>query len=238
MAEVLVVGAGPAGCCAAWTCARGGLETLLLTDSLDTVFHGAPPQAPLEWPERGEGLPQLLQEPEVSGLRGRELQRQVRWLLEQQPGLHLLQASAAALLVEDGNVRGVRSWEGPEFEAGLVALCVGSFLDASLEQASLREQAGKPGQMSYRDLALDLAGYGLRLVPAEYAFSSDAGPGTVRSLVFAADQLKEGHWLPRPVGLSAAGYVVDPDMDFVAAALSGQSLGEALLERCKDAEAA
>ena len=234
MPDVIVVGAGAAGSCAAWVCAAAGLDTLLLTDSLDTVFHGA--EGAEAFGAAGQA-PDLLRAALAAGAQagGRELQRRVRWLLEQQPNLHLLQASVAAIDCAGDRVVGVTSWEGPAFRADTVALCVGSFLDAHLRQGLLSEKAGKPGQMSYPDLARDLIGHGLRLQPAEHAFSSAAGAGTVTSLVLEPGQVKHGFLTGRHRGLAAAGYVLDPAMDFVAAARSGQQLGLQLVAQARPA---
>src|SRR5690554_173794 len=101
MPEVILIGAGAAGSSAAWVCARSGLDTLLLTDSLDTVFQGEADSGTAAQQESQVDV--LAAVGSAAGPRpARERHRQVCWLLEQQPGLHLLQASASQILVEDG----------------------------------------------------------------------------------------------------------------------------------------
>lgn len=225
MPDVIIVGAGPAGCSAAWVCSGAGLDTLLVSSSLDTVFH-AEPDVQLSGTDADfaaavlagfQSLPQA-----------RELHSRAKWLLEQRPGLHLLQASVSEVLTEGGAVAGVGTWEGPRFDAPLVAVCAGSFLAARLTQGSLSEMAGKPSQMSYPELAGSLENLGAELSEVTRSFENSAGPGQVTSKVLTADGLEDGIWLGHTRGLAAAGYCVNPDLDFAGAATAGQVLGEAL----------
>src|SRR5690625_4409644 len=98
MADVIVIGAGPAGCAAAWVLCRNGADVLLITSSLDTVCLAASPEVAPE-----PASCDLFRELGFSGsTAARELHRRTKWLLEQQDRLHLLQADASALLVADG----------------------------------------------------------------------------------------------------------------------------------------
>lgn len=229
MPEVILIGAGPAGCAAAFVLARSGVDVLLLTSSLDTVCLAASGEARAD-----PGECDLFSELDLSGaVKARELHRRVKWLLEQQDNVHLLQADASQLLVGDGKVQGVRTWEGPEFRAPLVGLCAGSFLEAELRAGLLVEAAGRPGQMSYPDLAEDLKSHGVALGEASYSFELAGQPATVSSLVLTPEAFGDSHWLLRPAGLAAAGYCTDSGTDFAAAARAGQSLGETLAAQAR-----
>lgn len=224
MPDVILIGGGPAGCAAAWVLCRSGAEVLLLSSSLDTVCLASSSEVNVD-PDDCD----LFRELGASGtVPARELHRQVKWLLEQQDNLHLLQADASELLVADGAVSGVRTWEGPEFAAKLVGLCAGSFLAAELRAGELVEAAGKPGQMSYPDLARNLQQHGVALEQVSYRFELAGQPAVVTSLVLAAESSGDGSWVEQPAGLAAAGYCADQQLDFGAAARSGQRLGVAL----------
>lgn len=220
-ADVIIAGAGAAGCAAAWTCVRAGLQVLLVSDSLDTVFLADGETVPGVW----EGTVFGRAVAADAGEKARDLHRGAKWLLEREQRLHLLQANVSGLLVEDGRAAGVRTWEGPEFRAPLTALCVGSFLAAELEAGALREQAGRPGRMSYPDLAENLRAHGVELEPHVHAFSSAAGSGTVTALAMAEAELDDGVWLKRLPGVAAAGWCTRPDVDFSGAVRAGEELG-------------
>lgn len=223
-ADVIVVGAGAAGCSAAWECLQAGLGVLLVSDSLDTVFLADAENIT----DAGSGSAFARLVAEEAGESARRLHRQAKWLLEREPRLHLLQASVSGLLLEGSRVVGVRTWEGPELAAPLTALCVGSFLGAELESGELREQAGRPGRMSYPDLADDLAAHGVKLMAQRHAFSGSSGSGTVTAFVIDAAELEDGVWLKRLPGTAAAGWCTDPALDFSAATRAGEKLGRAL----------
>lgn len=237
MPDVIIVGAGPAGCSAAWVCSGAGLDTLLVSASLDTVFH-ADGDVVLTGQESGF-LAEVLQSFPAHGARpkARDLHSRAKWLLEQRDGLHLLQASVSEILTDAGAVTGVLTWEGPQFSAPLAAVCAGSFLAARLEQGSLAENAGKPSQMSYPELAGSLESLGAGLQEVTRSFENSAGTGSVTSKVLVADQLEDGIWLARPHGLAAAGYCVTPEVDFPGAATAGQVLGEALVVQARSVSA-
>lgn len=228
MHDVVIVGAGPAGCSAAWVCSQAGLQVLVVSANLDAVFLSD--SDPVRLDAAASELCAALELPGT--VPARDAHRSARWLLEQQPGIHLLQASVSAVLTESGRVTGVETWEGPVFTAPLVGLCVGSFLDASLEAGALQESAGRPGQMAYPELAENLRQLGLELRPARYAFTTGSGPGAVSSLVLgtagAAAVLLE-----QPAGLGAAGYCVDPQVSFSGAAAAGQELGRLLAAQAR-----
>lgn len=228
MHDVVIVGAGPAGCSAAWVCAQAGLQVLLISANLDAVFLADMDPPLLDGAAsdfcRALDLP--------ADVPAREAHRSARWLLEQQPGIHLLQASVSAVLTRAGRVSGVETWEGPTFTAPLVGLCVGSFLDARLDAGALQESAGRPGQMAYPELAVNLRELGVELRQAQYGFEAGAGPGTVTSYVLESAG-QAAVLLEQPAGLGAAGFCVDPHVTFSGAAAAGQRLGSLLTAQAR-----
>ena len=229
--DVLVVGAGLCGSEAAYTCARAGLDTLLITTSLDTVYNLFGEGAALT-PPPDTLLHQLHSEcADPSGYaRTWALHRAAKAALEHIPGLHLLQSSVSTLDVEDGSVVGVGTWEGVPRRARRTALCTGSFLGARLLTGDLSEVAGRLSEMAYDDLYEHLVGLGFRFEALEKSVSpTDSAPGyRVRCQQLASAELSETR-LSRLANLYAAGFCTAGDKTYEAAALEGKALAEQLI---------
>ncbi|NLG09377.1 MAG: FAD-dependent oxidoreductase [Deinococcales bacterium] len=231
--DLLVVGGGLAGCEAAWAAARGGLRTLLVSTSLDTLYNLASDAHRLE-PPAGSLMAELA--PGLADADGRvdawALHREVKYALEREPGLHLLQSSVAGLLVEDGRAVGVTTWEGVDRRAAAVALCVGSFLRARLTIGSSVEAAGRLSEMAYDDLHDDLAarGFAFEELTLEAPPVEGSLPYRVACRVLAAGERGPGFALPRVEELYAAGLCVAGYLSYEGAARHGLGLGRALVE--------
>lgn len=196
----MVVGAGAAGCEAAWRLVGSGADVLLVTTSLDTVHAPADERVVLE-PDPGT-LGAAILDDLALGADGSvgawELHSAVKYRLEAQPGLHLLQSNADALAVRDGRVVGVETWEGVARHGAAVLLCVGPFLRARLRIGDALERAGRPGEMAYDELADDLAARGVPLVPARMEGGGGDTPRWSVEFVRLDDEATDG---PRVVGL-------------------------------------
>jgi len=187
--DVIVIGAGHAGCEAAAAAARVGARTLLLTQSLDTV--GAMSCNPAIG---GIGKSHLVREidaldglmaraadragiqfrvlnaskgPAVRATRAqadRALYRQaMRELLEAQDGLHLFQQSVVDLIVEAGRVVGVVTAIGLEFRAAAVVLTTGTFLGGRMHIGMTQQAGGRAGDAPSNALAERLRAQPLRV---------------------------------------------------------------------------
>jgi thioredoxin reductase len=238
--DVAVVGAGAAGCEAALRLARAGRDVLLATTSLDTVFAAPVERVPRE--ALGVGLGAELRErlpARPDGTVGSwELHGAAKYRLEATPTLHLLQSSVDALLVEEGVVVGVATWEGVPRRARRVALCVGAFLRARLRVGAATERAGRPGEMAYDELADDLTARGVQWVEASARGGGDGRPSwTLSFLRFAGEEL-DGTRLRRLPGLHAAGACVDGPLTYDAAAAAGAALAAAIEDDLADDGAA
>jgi choline dehydrogenase-like flavoprotein len=224
--DVVVVGAGAAGCEAAARLAEGGRGVLLTTTSLDTVFAAPVERVPIDALSTGLGAELAAKLPAAGDgtVASWELHRAAKSRLEAMPGVHLLQSSVDALVSRGGAVAGVDTWEGVPRRAGRVALCVGPFLRARLRVGAATERAGRPGEMAYDELADDLAARGVELVPTRDRGGGGGRPAWTRSYLRIASTELDGVRLPRFGGLYAAGACVHGAMDYAAAAADGATL--------------
>jgi tRNA uridine 5-carboxymethylaminomethyl modification enzyme len=177
--DVIVVGAGHAGCEAAAAAARLGAATLLLTQSVETIGQMSCNPA-----IGGIGKSHLVREidaldglmaratdeagihfrvlnaskgPAVRATRAqadRSLYRQaMRRLIEHQDNLQVFQQSVVDLVVEDGRVVGVDTQMGLRFRAGAVVLTTGTFLGGRIHIGLSQHQGGRAGDAPSNALA-------------------------------------------------------------------------------------
>ncbi|MEX2536484.1 MAG: FAD-dependent oxidoreductase [Trueperaceae bacterium] len=230
--DLAVVGAGISGSEAALAAAVAGLDVLLVTTSLDTVYMLAHERAQLDAPA-GTLMSTLTAQTVLEGERIERwpLHRKAKYALESQSRIHLLQSNVTGLIVQQGQVRGVRTWEGVERQARATALCAGSFLEARLEQGKLHEDSGRLGEMTYDELFEDLAGRqvsfdSLTLYLSEHG---EGLPYTVSCKVLSANEMR-GFEVDRLPGLYAAGVCAAGALDYEQAAAAGRDLGLALAQ--------
>jgi len=177
--DVIVIGAGHAGCEAAMAAARMGANTLLLTQSIETIGQMSCNPA-----IGGIGKSHLVREidamdgvmaraadlagihfrvlnaskgPAVRATRAqadRALYRQaVRRLIEQQPNLSVFQQSVVDLLVEGDRVVGAQTQMGLEFRSRAVVLTTGTFLGGRIHIGLQQHQGGRAGDAPSNALA-------------------------------------------------------------------------------------
>lgn len=222
--DVAIVGAGACGCEAAVRLADAGFEVVVVTTSLDTVF-GTPEERVRASAPVGTLMDEVLADLEVDedGRVGAwELHGAAKYRLEADPRIHLVQSSVDALVVRDGRVVGVETWEGVPRTARSVVLCVGSFLRARLRLGHAEERAGRPGEMAYDELAEAMAALGIRTTSETRQGGGHGRPAwTVRFERIDVSEL-EGYAVRRLEGLYAAG-VCRTDVDtYGEAAREGQ----------------
>lgn len=154
--DVVVVGAGHAGCEAALAAARMGLETIIFTVSMDSVAMmpcnpnvGGSSKGHLVREldalggEMGKNIDKtfiqskMLNEskgPAVHSLRAQadkaEYSRAMRMVLEQTEHLTLRQAEVSEVMAEGREITGVKTCSGGVYHAKAVILCTGVYLKA------------------------------------------------------------------------------------------------------------
>ena len=188
--EVIVVGAGHAGCEAALAAARMGRSTLLLTMNLDLIA-----QMPCNPSVGGSAKGQLVREidalggemarnidrtfiqirmlnlskgPAVQALRAQADRRlyslSMKHVLETTPNLSLKQGQAESLLTEGDRVTGVRLARGEVLSGVTVVICSGTFLAGQILSGEYSTPAGRAGEFPARGLSQSLRELGLELV--------------------------------------------------------------------------
>lgn len=185
--DIVVVGAGHAGCEAALACARLGMETIMFTVSVDSIALmpcnpnvGGSSKGHLVREldalggEMGKNIDKtfiqskMLNEskgPAVHSLRAQadkqEYSRQMRRTLENTEHLTVRQAEVSELVVEDGVIRGVKTFSGAVYRAKAVVLCTGTYLRARCIYGDVSNPTGPNGLQAANHLTESLRANGV-----------------------------------------------------------------------------
>lgn len=187
--QVIVVGAGHAGCEAALASARLGMETVMFTVSVDSIALmpcnpniGGSSKGHLVREidalggEMGKNIDRTFIQskmlnvskgPAVHSLRAQadkaEYTRSMRRVLENEENLRIVQAEAAKILTENGRVTGVETTSGAIYEAEAVILCTGTYLRARCIYGEISSYTGPNGLQAANSLTDSLKELGIRL---------------------------------------------------------------------------
>ena len=172
--DIIIVGAGHAGCEAALAAARLGFETIVFTVSIDSVALmpcnpniGGSSKGHLVREidalggEMGKNIDKtyiqskmlnVSKGPAVHSLRAQadkyEYTKNMRMTLQSEPHLTLRQAEVTELIINNGAVTGVRTYSGAVYSARAVVLCTGVYLKAMCIYGDTITYTGPNGLMS------------------------------------------------------------------------------------------
>ena len=185
--DIIVVGAGHAGCEAASAAARLGSHTLLITIDMNKIAQMSCNPA-----VGGIAKGQIVREIDALGgqmgivtdrssIQFRMLNRskgpamwsprsqsdrqqfilQWRQILENTPNLHMWQDSVDEFIIEGGVVKGVKTALGMTFKAQAVVLTAGTFLNGLMHVGKVQTPGGRVAEPPARGITEQLASLGL-----------------------------------------------------------------------------
>ena len=233
--EVLVIGAGHAGCEAALVCARMGLSTALLTMNPDTVAKmscnpaigglakghlvreidalGGEMGRATDATSIQSRILNKTQGPAVWGLRAqcdKELYNQrMRETVLRQPGLSMKQAMVERLMVKDGIVQGVLTQYGEEIRAKIVIIATGTFLNGLMHIGETKIEGGRTGELSAKGLSAHLRELGFEVG----RLKTGTNPRVRReSIDFSKTEEQQGDEDPKPFSHFTTSFPLQPQV--------------------------
>ena len=222
--DVVVVGAGHAGCEAALACARMGCSTLLLTMSLEAIAL-----MPCNPSIGGTGKGHLVREidalggemaintdktliqmrmlntakgPAVHSLRAQsdkyKYHQEMKKTLEEQENLDIVMDEAVELVCECSKVKGVLTKLGALYSSKAVILCTGVYLRSKIFIGEVNFESGPLGLMAASELTNSLMSLGVKL-----SRFKTGTPARVHmdSLDFSKMEIVQGEQRPEPFSL-------------------------------------
>ena len=187
--DVVIVGAGHAGCEAALASARLGMETIMFTVSVDSIALmpcnpniGGSSKGHLVREldalggEMGKNIDKTFIQskmlnqskgPAVHSLRAQADKQaystEMRKTLENTENLTIRQGEVTELLAEDGHITGVKTFSGATYHAKAVVLCTGTYLKARCIYGDVSNYTGPNGLQAANHLTDSLRKHGIEM---------------------------------------------------------------------------
>ena len=185
--DVVVVGAGHAGCEAALACARLGMETIVFTVSIDSIALmpcnpniGGSSKGHLVREvdalggEMGKNIDKTFIQsrmlntskgPAVHSLRAQAdkqaYSREMRRTLENTENLTIRQGEVSEIIVDAGKIKGVKTFSGAVYKAKAVILATGTYLNARCIYGEVSNPTGPNGLQAANHLSASLIKNGI-----------------------------------------------------------------------------
>ena len=188
--DIVVIGAGHAGCEAALSCARLGMNTVVFTVSVDSIALmpcnpniGGTSKGHLVREidalggEMGRNIDKtfiqskmlnMSKGPAVHSLRAQAdkqaYTREMRKTLENTDNLRIKQAEVAEILVAENHVVGIKTYSGAEYRCKAVILCTGVYLKSRCIYGEVSQPTGPNGLQNSQHLSDSLSSIGIKLM--------------------------------------------------------------------------
>lgn len=227
--DIVVVGAGHAGCEAALACARLGMETIMFTVSVDSIALmpcnpniGGSSKGHLVREidalggEMGKNIDKTFIQskmlnrskgPAVHSLRAQadkqDYTREMRKTLENTDHLTIRQAEVSEIIVKDGELAGVKTYSGAIYHCKAAILCTGTYLNARCIYGDVSNPTGPNGLQAARHLTDSLRQNGVEM----YRFKTGT-PARVDKRSIDFSRMEEQFGDERVVPFS---FTTDPD---------------------------
>ena len=190
MYEVIVVGAGHAGCEASLACARKGHKTLLITGNIKNIAD-MPCNPSIGGSAKGivvreidalggemgrnadKSLLQIKMLNSAKGPAVRALRAQADKItypknmvetLNNTPNLEIREALVEDLIVENNKIKGIKLEDGSEIFSDIVILTTGTYLKADILIGDTRRREGPHGEKPSNHLSDKLSDYGFNII--------------------------------------------------------------------------